>query len=806
MRLWTQAVRSLFRSPGFVTVAALALGLGIGSTVTIFSIVRAVFLRGLPYNDADSLVQLTSSLPERQITGAGFSYPRYEAVHERQTVFSAMSYAVFTAFTLTSGGGDPEQVPGMQIGWDYFPLLGITPAIGRGFTADEDRPGGANVALLSDGLWQRRFGGRMDAIGQSIDLDGRPHTIIGVLPRTATQFPLNQMGLWTPRPQEVAFLVRRQIDGGGFFFNAVARLKPGTSLAQAKAQVSDIAKAYAQSHPANADVKSTADVNPVLDNLVGNQRDTYAILFAAVACLLLIAGANVANLALARYAGRRKQIAIRYALGAGRRHVMSEMVAENIVLALVGGTIGVVLASVSLGVIKAWAGDQIPRVEETSIDPLVLLFAFGVSIVTGLFLGLLPAWQVAKPDLTDALKDSSRESTGGRRTNRTRSALLVAEVAVSFVLLVAAGLLVASFMRIQNVDPRFKPGGILLAGLAPPQVRYPERSEELVQFYKRFLERTRSLPGVASAAVADTPPLTGAGLSPFAVVGQPIPEFSKQKTASRHIISPGFFDAIGVKVTHGRDFNETDTRESQAAIIINENMAKDAFGDKDPIGQHLVTGMLQMQAEVVGVVSDTRSADLTAAPAAEMYYPVFQRPESFSRILVKTKAGDPLSILPSLRAALKEVDSNLPLTNPATYESLVAQNTAVRRMIMTLLLWFAGVALLLSMFGVYSVMSYAVGQRRGEIGVRMAMGALPEQVSAMVVRQGLALTGIGLGVGIVGALLVTRMMQTLLFETPPADPVIYVSIALLLTAVAALACWIPARRAAGVDPLIALRN
>ena len=806
MRLWTQAVRSLFRSPGFVTVAALALGLGIGSTVTIFSIVRAVFLRGLPYNDADSLVQLTSSLPERQITGAGFSYPRYEAVHERQTVFSAMSYAVFTAFTLTSGGGDPEQVPGMQIGWDYFPLLGITPAIGRGFTADEDRPGGANVALLSDGLWQRRVGGRMDAIGQSIDLDGRPHTIIGVLPRTATQFPLNQMGLWTPRPQEVAFLVRRQIDGGGFFFNAVARLKPGTSLAQAKAQVSDIAKAYALSHPENADVKSTADVNPVLDNLVGNQRDTYAILFAAVACLLLIAGANVANLALARYAGRRKQIAIRYALGAGRRHVMSEMVAENIVLALVGGTIGVVLASVSLGVIKAWAGDQIPRVEETSIDPLVLLFAFGVSIVTGLFLGLLPAWQVAKPDLTDALKDSSRESTGGRRTNRTRSALLVAEVAVSFVLLVAAGLLVASFMRIQNVDPRFKPGGILLAGLAPPQVRYPERSEELVQFYKRFLERTRSLPGVASAAVADTPPLTGAGLSPFAVVGQPIPEFSKQKTASRHIISPGFFDAIGVKVTHGRDFNETDTRESQAAIIINENMAKDAFGDKDPIGQHLVTGMLQMQAEVVGVVSDTRSADLTAAPAAEMYYPVFQRPESFSRILVKTKAGDPLSILPSLRAALKEVDSNLPLTNPATYESLVAQNTAVRRLIMTLLLWFAGVALLLSMFGVYSVMSYAVGQRRGEIGVRMAMGALPEQVSAMVVRQGLALTGIGLGVGIVGALLVTRMMQTLLFETPPADPVIYVSIAALLTAVAALACWIPARRAAGVDPLVALRN
>jgi putative ABC transport system permease protein len=481
------------------------------------------------------------------------------------------------------------------------------------------------------------------------------------------------------------------------------------------------------------------------------------------------------------------------------------MVAENVALALLGGGVGVGLASVAIGLIKAWAADRIPRAEEIAIDPVVVAFALGVSVVTGVLLGLLPAWQVARPDLTDALKDSSRESTGGRATSRARSALLVAEVAVSFVLLVAAGLLVASFMRIQSVDPLFKDDGILIAGVQPPQVRYPDRSEPLVQFFKSLLERTRSLPGVTAAAIADSPPLTGAGQSPFAVVGQPIPPIGTQKAALRHIISPGFFDLIGVRVTRGRDFDERDSRESPQAIIINEALAKAAFPGLDPIGQHLVTGMLQLQAEVVGVVADTRSADITTAPVPEMYYPVFQRPENFSNILLRTQ-GDPLGMLASLRAALKEVDPSLPLTNPATYESLVAQNTSVRRMVMSLLLAFSALALLLSTLGVYSVMSYVVGQRKAEIGVRMAVGARPEQVSTMVVKQGLGLAGIGVGVGVVGALLVTRAMQSLLFETPAADPMIYLGIALLLGVVAALACWVPARRAASVDPLIALRH
>ncbi len=806
MRLWSQAVRQLFRSPGFVTASALALALGIGSTTTIFSIVRAVFLRGLPYADAEALVQLRSSVPEQQITGAGFSFPRFEAVRHGQTVFSGISYAAFTAFTLTASGGEPEQVQGMQVAHDYLPLLGLAPAMGRGIAVDEDRPGGADVVLLSHGLWQRRFGGRSDMLGQSINLDGRPHTVIGVMPRTASQFPMNQVALWTPRPQEVSYLVRQQIEGGGFFFTVVGRLKPDTTLAAARAQVAELARVYALSHERNADVKASADVNPLLDDLVGNQRETYLLLFAAVACLLLIASANVANLSLARYAARRKQIAIRYALGAGRRHVMSEMVAENIVLAIVGGAGGVGLASVTLGLVKQWAGDRIPRVEEVALDPAVLLFSLGLSLLTGALLGLLPAWQVARPDLSDALKDSSRDTSGGRRQSRTRSSLLVAEVAVSFVLLVAAGLLVTSFARLQSLDPRFRAAGILLAGVQPPAGPYPDGSAELAQFYARLRERAFSIPGVTGVAIADTPPLTGGGgQSPFAVVGQPIPPIGKQAVALRHIVSEGFFELINVRVTRGRDFNASDTRESPQAIIINETMARQALADRDPIGQRLVTGMLQREGEVIGVVSDTRSVDLATPPVAEMFYPVLQRPENFSNVLVKT-SGEPLGLLGSLRAAVAEVDANIPLTNPNRYETLVAQNTAVRRMIMNLLAAFAGVALLLSMFGVYSVMAYAVNQRRGEIGVRMAMGALPEQVRRMIVAQGLRLTAIGVGIGLVGALLVARAMQSLLFETPPADPVIYLAITALLTAIAALACWVPARRAASVDPLSVLRD
>jgi predicted permease len=797
--------RQLLRAPGFLALATLALALGIGSTTTIFSIVRAVFLRALPYSEPETLVQLTSSVPERQIENAGFSWPRYEAVRERQTAFSAMSYAIGSAFTLT-GGDEPEQIIGQRAAHDFLPLLGLQPVLGRGFTADEDRPGGADVALLSHGLWERRYGARPDVLGETMILDGRPHTIIGVMPRRANLFPMAQVAIWTPRPQDVPFLVRRQIDGGGFFFTALARLKPGTSLEKARAEVRDIALAYAAANPTNVDTKAMAHVNPMLDNLVGDQRQTYLLLFAAVACLLLIASANVANLALARYAARRRQIAIRCAIGAGRRHVIAEMVSENLVLALIGGGLGLVLAAGALELVKSWAADQIPRAEEISLDPMVLLFSLGVSVLTGLALSLIPAWQLSKPDIVDVLKDGGREVAAGRHHSRMRSTLLVAEVAVSFVLLVAAGLLVASFAKLQAVDPKFSYEGILVGNVQAPQNRYPDGSEALVQFYTRLLDRMRQIPGVTAAAIHDSPPLTGAGPAPYAVVGQSIPPIGQQPMALRHIVSPGAFDLLGVRVVRGRDFDENDVLGKPAFIIINEAMAKQAFPNADPIGQEVLTGMLQRKAQIIGVVSDTQTVDLATPPVAEMYHPVLQRPENFTSLMVKAAGGDPMLLLGALRAALAEVDPNIPITNPDRYATLVDENLAVQRMIMTLLSSFAMVALLLAVLGVYSVMTYSVGQRMGEIGVRMALGARPSQVQGMVVKQGLALTGIGMGIGVVGALLVTRAMRELLFETAAADPVIYLGIAVVFSVIAVLATWIPARRAAKVDPLIVLRG
>ncbi len=799
------ALRSLWLSPGFSLVAILALALGIGANTAIYSLVQAIFLRPLPYAEPASLVQITSTIAERNFNGVGFSWPRWLAVQERQSAFSEMSIAAQTGFTLTDNG-DPEQLGGMQIAHNYFSLLGVMPSLGRNFLPEEDQPGAAKVAILSHGLWQRKFGAEDDAIGRSITLDGQPHTVIGVMPAKLTSFPLNQIDVFTARPTEVSYLVPEQIDGGGFFFNVLAKLKPDVSLDEAREQLAVIATSYAQAYPSNVDAEASADVNYLLDGLIGNQRQTYALLFAAVACVLLIACANVANLVLARYAGRRKQIAIRFALGAKRKHVVGELVTENVVLALLGGALGVVFAAISIAVIVRLGADFIPRVEAVSLDAGVLLFTLGVSLATGLVLGLISSFQVAQPALTDALKDSSRNSTASRRQSRLRGALMVGEVAVSFILLIAASLLITSFIRVQQVSPGFDPDGVFAATVQVPTTKYPVMSEPLANFYGRLLTELEAIPGAAEVALNDTPPLSGfAGASPFAVVGQAIPPPREQPVALRHVISPGAFDVLDIPLLAGRDFDRRDTPQSTPVVIINESFAKQAFPDVDPIGREIVSGMLQLTQQVVGVVADTHTQDLTTPPAAEMYYSVMQRPEGFNNILIRSQ-GDPAALTASVREALGRVDPTIPLTNVTTVAAMVEQSTADRRLLMAMLAAFAGLALVLASLGVYSVMAYTVGQRTGEIGVRMAMGAAAPAVSGMVVRQGLKLTAIGLAIGLVVALILTRLMNALLYGVGASDPLTYLGITALLLGVTFAACWIPARRAAAVDPLVALRS
>jgi len=797
------AVRSLRKSPGFTAVAMVALALGIGANTAIFSLVEAIFLSPLPYRDPGRIVQLNSEDPQQNIVQGGFSWPRFEAVRERQRVFSDLSVSTFNAYTVT-GLLDPEQVFGLMVSENYFSLLGIRPELGRTFTAEEEKPGGPPVVLLSHGFWRSHFGGQRDAVGKSLTLDGRPYTIVGVLPAALSSFPLAQIQLFTARPFEAPFLNRKQIDDGGYFFNVLARLEPGVSLSRASAEMELLQKTYAQAHASNVDSKSTITVNYFLDNLVGDQRATYATLFGAVAAVLLIACANVANLVLARFSKRRKDIGIRFALGARRGHIVAQLLAESLLLALGGAALGLALAWASLRAVRGIGADFIPRAREVGLDPAVLGFTVGVALLTGLGLGLLTALSTPMRSLAATLGDSSRGSTADRGQNRFRAALLVAEIASSFVLLVATGLLVSSFLKIRDVDPGFRFERTFVGFVTIPAERYPWRADVTVNFYTRLYHSLQEIPAARQVALSDNPPLSGNnGLSPYAVVGRPLPPPAERPLAIRHLISPGRFALLGIPIIAGRDFDERDTQNSQQVIIINNAMAKKLFPSENPLGHTLVTGMMGLSAEIVGVVADSHTQSLTAPPAPEMFYPVLQRPEQFTGILIRTD-GDPRSLTRSVRAALSQVDPSIALTNPGSLEHIVDQSMADRRLTMSLLVVFACLALLLAGLGVYSVMAYSVAQRTDEIGVRMALGASAQDVRRMVLRQGMRLAGIGLTIGLVAALGVTRLMSTMLFAVGASDPVVYCSIASLLALAAALACWIPSSRAARVDPARAL--
>ncbi|WP_415907134.1 ABC transporter permease [Oleiharenicola sp. Vm1] len=794
------AWRQLAKSPGFTLVAVLALALGIGANVALFSVINSVFLRPLPYHEPDRIVRLSSTNEQQNFTRIGFSYPRYLAVRGGQQVFSELALGVFNGFTLT-GRGDPQQVAGMHIDANFLPVLGVQPLLGRNFNADEDRPGGEPVVMLSHAFWQKQFNADPSVLGQALVLDGRPHTIIGVLPPALSAFPFNQQQVWVPRPAEVPFLVPAQLDGGGFFFQAIARLKPGVSLRQAQENLDVIAGAYRAANPKNVDAPSRAELVPLLEDAVGDQRRTYLLLFGAVGCVLLIACANVANLLLARFVGRRKEIAVRFALGARRAQVVRQLVIESLLVAVTGGVLGVLLAQWTLGALVTLGDNLIPRALEIGLDPRALGFALLVALATGVGMGLLPALQAAGVDVNDTLKDATRGSSGSGQ--RLRSGLLVAEISLSLVLLIAAGLLLTSFARLQGVAPGFEPRGVFVAQIAPSPQKY--HGEKLVTFYEQLYAKLQGLPGIQAAAVSDRVPLTGNQTpAPVAVAGRPLPALSERANANRHLVSPRYFTTLGIPLRAGRDFDERDSSKVPHVAIINEAFARKHFPDEDPLGRTLITGMGQLPSQIVGVVADVRSTTLNTPPEPDYFLPALQRPENFTNILVRT-AGDPAGAASLVRAALKEIDPDLPLLNPQPLTARIAQSVANRKLAMLLLAGFAGLALLLASIGVYSVMAYLVAQRTAEIGIRMALGASPENVMTMVLGQGLRLALLGVVVGLGVAFAVTRLMQQALFGVQPHDPLIYAGLSLTILAVAALACWLPARRATKVDPLIALR-
>ena len=791
--------RKLLKSPGFSLVAVMTLALGIGANTAIFSVVNAVLLRPLPFERPEELVRVFGTNARRSSFSRPHSYLNFNDMRAQNQTFEALA-AYGGATSALSGSDAPEQITGVISSGDIFRVLGTRPLMGRLLEPGDERPGGSNVVVISHGLWQRRFGGDPQIVGRAIKLDGREREVVGVTPSDFSfEFVTGAADFWMPiDPAEGPYKSR-----GSIFLEAIGRLKPGVSVAQAGADMGVVASRLEQQYQdSNAGIG--VRLAAAQEDLVGDLRPTLLVLLGAVGFVLLIACANVANLLLARAAGRHREIAVRSALGAWRGRIVRQLMTESLLLALAGGLLGLLFALWGVKILSAFVPENVPRFGETSVDLRVLGFTLAASVLTGFLFGIAPALQSSKFDLNEALKDGGRGGTDGRGRRRVRSLLVVSEVALSLVLLVGAGLLMKSFFKLRNTDPGFDPSNTLTASLSLASVRY-DTDEKIADFYRLLVERVRAMPGVESVGAVTPLPLSENNYSfSFSVVGQPPLPPGQGQSASARFVTPDYFRAQGVPLREGRVFTDADKAGAPGVIVVNEAFARRYLPGVRPLGQRLRLGLNNIEGEVVGVVGDIRGARL-ATPAAPEYY-VPEATVAFTDMtLVVRAAGDPASLTPALREAVTEMDKDQPLYDVRTMDALVARSVARQRFSMTLIGVFAVLAMLLAAVGIFSVMSFLVSQRTHEIGIRMALGARQRDILSMVVRQGVVLTLIGVCVGLAGAFALTRLMSGLLYEVSATDPVVYGGITALLAAVALLACYVPARRATKVDPLIALR-
>ena len=787
------AARQMSKTPGFTLVAILTLAFGIGATTAIFSVVNGVILRPLPYAEPDRLVRVIEILPQFgrfAVAPANFlDWRQQNSVFERIAAYAGGTDAV-------GGPEGPERIAMSSVSWDTFELLGVPPALGRGFRADEDLPNRNDVAVISHGMWQRRFGGDAAILGRPLDLSSGPVTIVGVMPPDF-YFPARDVEFWRPIAFNPANATR-----GGHYISVVARLKPGVTVAAAGAEMKGIAERLAEQYP-KTNHKESAETIAAHELIVGQIRPTLLTLLAAVAVVVLIACANVANLLLARASVREKEIAIRAAMGAGRGRLVLQMLAESLVLATAGGALGVLLAYLAIEPIQTLSAGSIPRVADVAIDRTVLLFAVLMSLATGLLFGGAPAWQASRSGPGAALKEGARaaSSAGGRWL---RSALLVGEVALSLVLLVSAVLLLRSFARLTGVDPGFQPEKVLTFRVSLPQVSYPD-SHHRFAFYDRLLEKLRSTPGVEAAGMAQQVPMRGDYVLSFSIQGRPSAGPGTDPSANYRSVSPGYFESLGIPLRRGRLIDERDTDKAPLVAVVDEAFARRYFPGEDPIGRGIDIGNgTDGYYEIVGVVGDVHYGGLDATPAPSMYAPFKTDPFGTMAVVVRA-AGDPAQLTGAARQAVREIDSALPAYAILPLSQVVSDSVAQRRFSMLLLALFAFVALFLAAVGLYGVVSYTVSLRTREIGVRMAIGAQRGDVLKLVVGGGMKLALAGTAIGIVAALALSRVVESMLYGVTPFDVTSYALTAAVLLAVSALACFVPARRATAVDPLLALR-
>jgi putative ABC transport system permease protein len=795
--------RMLRKNPGFTFIAVFTLALGIGANTAIFSLVSAVLVKPLNYHEPERLVMVWESDASTGATGDTSATGNYADWKTHNQVFEDMAAIEWRNFNLTGDGGEPERLMTYGVSQNFLPLLGTSPALGRNFLPEEDQPGANKVVILNHGLWQNRFGGDAGILNREILLNGEKYSVVGVMPPNF-EFAVADVKLLTP----IAFTAEQLADRDLHNLNVVARLKPGVTPAQANADIKAITHRIAAAYPEQAEGLS-ADVVPLHEQLTGGVRRPLLMLLVAVGFVLLIACANIAGVLLARAAARQREIAVRAALGASRWRIVRQLLTESLLLGLLGGGLGVLIAMWTLAFLQQLVPVGMREMRSLTLDLPVLGFTLGISLLAGVIFGLAPAIQASKTDLNDALKRGSARTGIGAGQRWLRNTFVVAEIALSLVLLVGAGLLIQTLAKLRGQYAGLRPDSVLTMRTQLTGTNYREHQPK-VAFYDAVLARVKTLPGVASAGYTTAVPLTGMTSNGLSLEGRE-PEPNTSWNAVHRQISPDYFAALGLAVRLGRPFNERDDERAAHVAVVNETMARQFWQGADPLGKRFKVGPVEGAnpwLTVVGVVADVRQIGVDAPVKAEMYVPYRQAaPYAMfaPRDLVIRAAVAPTSLVPAVRQAIREVDPNQPVANVRTMDEVLGRVTAQRSLGMQLLTAFAALGLLLAALGIYGVLSYFVVQHTPEIGVRMALGAQPADVLKLVIGRGMKLALAGVVAGLFGAFVLTRAMSSLLFGVSAIDPLTFAGVAALLTCVAFLACYLPARRATKVDPMVALR-
>jgi putative ABC transport system permease protein len=801
--------RMLLKQPGFTLIAIVTLALGIGANTAIFSVVNAVILRPLPFHQPERLVQVFDNFQKQNLSRINVSVPEFfDYQRETKSFEKLAAYASFNANLAAIDNRAPERLQALAVTHELFDVLGVVPYKGRGFTPEEDMEGHDTSVIISYGLWQRRFGSDPNIVGRTVSINAQDLTVVGIMPE-GFNFP-QQTEVWATFGFTAQQLTQQQ--RGSRFLNVIGRLKPNVTLREAQSEMDTIAARVAQQYPMNYSEKSGWGVTvvPLLEVYVGDIRPALLILLGAVGFVLLIACANVTNLLMARGAARQKELAIRTALGAGRLRVVRQLLTESLLLSIVGGAAGLLLAVWGIELLTRWTPANVPRVHDVSLDGRVLLFTFIVTLLTGILFGLIPALQSSRTELNETLKEGGRSGAGGVHRGRIRNVLIVSEVALALMLLVGAGLLLKSFSRLLSVDPGFDPSNVLTMNVSLPQRGY-EETQKRANFYHETVQRISTLPGVETASAVSILPLSpttqsGTTTAENSVVG---PD-DVGVEADWRWTTPDYFKTMGATLLRGRSFTEEDKEGTPLVAIVDESFARRFYPNEDAIGKRIKRGGFKSQnpwMTIVGIVKYIKNRRLDAGSHVQAYFPYYQDPQpSTMSLAVRTKPSvDASTLSASVRQAVQGVDRNQPIYNIRTMQQIVSESVAQQRLSMLLLAIFACAALLLAAVGLYGVLAYLVNVRTHEIGIRMALGASRRDVLKLIVGQGMILTIIGIAIGLAGAFALTRIMSSLLFDVKATDPVTFIAVSVVLAIVALLACLIPARRATRVDPMIALR-